>query len=316
MKMLMKIFTYILCAMFFVQIISNQAFASAVPDLSQKPSLTITYEDNDVALEGAEFDIYLVARMTMGGGFTLSDAFSDMPVDLGDLNIENLQQLASTLEIYTLNKQIEPTGSDAVGSNGQVTFEDLEPGLYLVLGKTFTFKDSKYNAKPFLLSLPYTNESDGQWIYDAHVLAKFTMDTSSDEFVERKVLKVWKDTGNESKRPANITVSLLRNGEVYDTVLLSKENNWKYSWKQLSADDTWTVIEDVPAGYTVTIVREGITFVVTNTKPPDTPPPPPDNPPDLPQTGQLWWPVPILGILGLLMIIAGLFFRRGAGDES
>lgn len=50
------------------------------------------------------------------------------------------------------------------------------------------------------------------------------------------------------------------------------------------------------------------------TPPPTTepPPPPPPPPPDLPQTGQLNWPVPIMAITGLILVIVGwsLCWRR------
>lgn len=36
----------------------------------------------------------------------------------------------------------------------------------------------------------------------------------------------------------------------------------------------------------------------------------------LPQTGQLWWPVPVLAAVGLLMIVIGLLRRRSAGYEE
>ena len=36
----------------------------------------------------------------------------------------------------------------------------------------------------------------------------------------------------------------------------------------------------------------------------------------LPQTGQLWWPVPVLVCMGLGCIAVGLIRRRKAGDES
>ena len=36
----------------------------------------------------------------------------------------------------------------------------------------------------------------------------------------------------------------------------------------------------------------------------------------LPQTGQLWWPVPMLACGGLGCIVVGLFRRRRAGDED
>lgn len=36
----------------------------------------------------------------------------------------------------------------------------------------------------------------------------------------------------------------------------------------------------------------------------------------LPQTGQLWWPVPILVFLGIAFIIVGIIFNRGLNDEN
>ena len=51
---------------------------------------------------------------------------------------------------------------------------------------------------------------------------------------------------------------------------------------------------------------------------PPTTPSVPDTPakPHLPQTGQLWWPVPVLAAAGLLSCVVGLIRRRGANDEE
>lgn len=51
--------------------------------------------------------------------------------------------------------------------------------------------------------------------------------------------------------------------------------------------------------------------VVKPTEPPETP-----APGKLPQTGQLWWPVPVLTSAGLLCIVVGLLRRRGNRDEA
>ncbi len=78
----------------------------------------------------------------------------------------------------------------------------------------------------------------------------------------------------------------------------------------------WRVVELTPEGYTVSITQEAGTFLVTNTpkQPPETPSvTPPVNPPGqktLPQTGALWWPVPILAAAGLLLIAAGAGKKR------
>ena len=71
------------------------------------------------------------------------------------------------------------------------------------------------------------------------------------------------------------------------------------------------------------ITREGITFVVTNTKKtdrtdtPDTPvkpsnPSKPSSPakPTLPQTGAVWWHVEALALSGLVFLILGALDRK------
>ncbi len=78
------------------------------------------------------------------------------------------------------------------------------------------------------------------------------------------VNKVWVgDTA--ANRPASITVNLLRNGEVYDTVTLSAGNGWHASWSNLDGDSRWSVEEaDVPEGY-ISSVRGTSAFTITNT---------------------------------------------------
>ena len=104
--------------------------------------------------------------------------------------------------------------------------------------------------------------------------------------------------------------------------MLNAANNWRYIWENLDDRSTWTLVEEKVDGYTVSITREGVTFVVTNTYVPETPnTPPPTEPgkpdqPSLPQTGQLWWPVPLLLVGGLLLVVIGLIRRRGIADEQ
>jgi hypothetical protein len=74
------------------------------------------------------------------------------------------------------------------------------------------------------------------------------------------------DTKTEG-RPKQIEAQLLRNGKVYETVTLSAENNWRYTWPELDAEQEWLVVEkDVPENYTVITDLQDTTFVITNTK--------------------------------------------------
>lgn len=85
-----------------------------------------------------------------------------------------------------------------------------------------------------------------------------------EETTSVSVNKVWVgDTA--ANRPASITVNLLRDGEVYDTVTLSARNGWYASWSNLDDESSWTVEEvNVPEGYTSTISGRSA-FTITNT---------------------------------------------------
>jgi len=185
---------------------------------------------------------------------------------------------------------------------------------------------------------------------DAAVKYTYKSDSSdsgppSSKTVSRKVIKVWEDAGYEDVRPDHIEVQLLKNGKVYDTAELNEKNNWRYTWTDLDSSAEWDITEEKMDSYAVEVYREGITFVVTNTSTTeifddpvpegylDFPEPPeitdldePEVPkegvdvpeenttessePSLPQTGQLWWPVPVLIMAGLLCLMIGLVFRK------
>ena len=129
--------------------------------------------------------------------------------------------------------------------------------------------------------------------------------------VDYTVQKVWEDKGYETKRPASIDVVLLKNGVEYNTQTLNEANGWKYTWTDLDGEATWEIKEkSVPAGYEVKTSLENYTVTMTNTYNPENKTTPPSGTTKktgkLPQTGMLWWPVPVLGCAGLLLILLGL----------
>lgn len=108
---------------------------------------------------------------------------------------------------------------------------------------------------------------------------------------EITVVKKWADDGKD--RPGSVTVQLLCDGEVYETVQLDDTNAWQHSWKMLLPDYEWTVKEtNVPAGYTESYSEKEQVITITNTK-------------ALLQTGQMNWPIPLLIGAGLICIGVG-----------
>ena len=320
-----KLLAVLLAAVLFLTL-SVPSLAAAAIDTSRAVSLTISYRQDGTPIAGALFALYRVADVDAYAEFTPAGDFKTYPVRYDGLDSAAWRALAETLAAYAQRDRLTPLDSGVTGKNGELAFptdgKRLLPGLYLVTGQPFSDGSNVYTAEPLLVSLPNLDAETDNWQYDVAVSLKHTCTPipvpPADDTEKRKVLKVWNDAGRESERPETLTIQLLKNGEIYDTVTLSERNSWRYSWDALPKYDknglpiVWRTAEMTPEGYTVSITQEAGTFVVTNTpkQPPVTPPVDPPGQKTLPQTGALWWPVPILAAAGLLLIAAGAGKKR------
>ena len=283
------------------------ALASGNIETGRLGSVSVKFGENGIGFADAAFSIYRVADISEDGTYTLTGDFVQYPVRLEDLDSSGWRALAQTLDAYAARDEIAPFMTRQTGPDGSFQIAGLSAGLYLISGEQYMDDDIVYTPEPMLVSIPGL-AADGTWVYDTDVSCKFEREDTTDSPVSRKVQKVWRDDGNEEKRPEDITVQLLENGNVVDTVVLSQKNNWEYTWNNLDGSSKWQIAEDgVPDGYTVTTTQEGNIFVLTNTYPGK-------QPPTLPQTGMLWWPVPLLACSGLLLIVTGLVVRRRQRD--
>ena len=307
-------------------LLTSVAQAAGSIDLTRKPTLTLTYRDGKTALSGAKFSIYRVADADETGELTVRSEFDEFDLDIRGKNDRRWREMAQTLESYVLRRELTPADSGKTDKTGMLTFptqgKTLAAGLYLVIGERHTQGGNDYDAEPFFVLLPTQDLENNEWVYDVSANVKFSKTPVPDDgdTVTRKVLKVW-DDGNAASRPQEITVQLLKDGVVYDTVRLNAKNSWRYTWSKLPKYDasgrriTWTVTETAVGGYTVSIRQEGVTFVVTNSRTPSTPAQP-STPagPSLPQTGTVWWPVGLLAVCGAALVLAGLRCGKGKRD--
>lgn len=96
------------------------------------------------------------------------------------------------------------------------------------------------------------------------------------------VQKLWNDSGNN--RPDSIFVELLENETVFEEIELNAENQWTYTWTNLSEKSDWSVREvDVPENYEVSYdIQEHLIRITNKEKDYDTPDlPEPAEPVDL-----------------------------------
>lgn len=278
---------------------------SAAPDSC---ALTVEYTDEQAGLiDGCAFQLYLIAEGDLNG-YTLTDAFTELEADAEEVDWgigEDVSNLADALSAHIEGNNIAPVQTDSTDQEGRITFDELPFGLYLALGDRVSKDGWIYTPQPILVWIPCTNP-DGGLDYAPVCSPKHDREPEEPEIepIEITVEKVWIDDGSH---PSLVTIQLLCDGEVYDEVTLNDQNNWRYAWKALEADHEWQIKEkNIPDGYTAKVTNKGTAYTVTNTK-------------GLPQTGQLWWPVPILLGAGLILVLFGCILhtcskKRAAAD--
>lgn len=286
-------------------------------------TVSIVFYHEDTPIENATFKIYKVAELD-GSEYVLVGDFANYSISFNDLSdADNLSSLTTTLSAYIMRDSIAPYAKGQTSYSGGLYLKDIEKGLYIGIGEPTKNGDTIYIPQPFLFAMPGST-ADGSDLYDVVVEPKYDLYKEGDT-VERRVLKIWDDSDNaDGSRPASITVQLLKNGEIYEEVVLNEANNWRHEWNELDAEYQWLVIEKaVPDGYTLAANQQGITFTLTNMHEPIDPPKDKDkdkdkdtDDPELPKTGQLWWPVPVLLAAGLVICFAGLFIKRRSDSKN
>jgi len=401
-----RIFAILLCVILSFGLLPLSAGAETI-DTGRECALTVNFYDSGAPIAGFPFAIYRVADVDAQGSFTLAGDFQKYPVQLNGLTQEQYADLARTLDAYARQDGLTPLETMQTRSTGSAYFENLRTGLYLVAGSSAVINGKSFTTDPFLVSLP-SQDAGGTLVYEVITQPKHITSEIPDtpEIVARRVLKLWQGDVEEF-RPEGVTVRLLKDGVVYDTVTLTRDNSWRYAWEALPKFDTdghlirWQLTEEVPEGYLVSLGQEEDAFLLTNTLDPDTAlttrrvqkrwddkgytskrpasvtvellcggqvydtreltaankwqyvwenlPVKDKNGKDniwtlretdakgytstvwaegetfivlnrynaakLPQTGQLWWPVPLLSAVGLVLLAAGLVLRKRQGRE-
>lgn len=309
-----RFFAVLLCFVIFVSAWAMQVSAQESIDVTKDITFTVEFRDGARAITGAEFLIYKLGAFDENGQLTVQNEFANYPVEIDLSDDPASRNTALTLEGYILRDELAPYDRCKTDINGIAAFpnekDSLKPGAYLVVSADFVENDTAYISLPFIAVLPAYGEDGTALSYDVTAVPKYETLSVDGEGISRKVVKVWDDENNVSARPEKVTVDLLCNGEVFDTVVLRSDNNWRYEWDGLDESCHWTVVERETEGYTVEVSREESLFVITNTSQTETDDGNKDDE-KLPQTGQLWWPVPVLLALGVLLIVFGAIRRRG-----
>lgn len=257
---------------------------------AQSGDLTVAFP-----VEGIAFFLYRVGEMNEGVVFDEPFASVSSAGIVGDA--EAAARAAALLVPLAQASSVVPR--TAVVTSGNAVFPELPAGVYLLTADAFVDEENgaQYYILPMLVSIPGRSvQGDADW----HVFAaaKYTGQ------LDISVIKVWKND-QPSNRPLGILVQLKKNGEPEGVpVMLTKDKQWRHTWTDLDPTMEYTVEEVTKlSSYTTTIQQQGNLFQITNTRntPPST---------QLPQAGQLWWPVYAMGLGGMLLVLLGVLRSR------
>ena len=302
-KHINKIIAIFIAMLMMVNVAPKMLYAEEKVDTNQKCTLEIKYEAID-----AQLRLYRIAEIDEDASFTLTEAYQDYRVALDD----DAEAAALALESYINRDQKVPEAYAQTDKNGVVRFENLETGIYLLLSNRVEKDTFCYEPLPVMVSLPSKSVEMSQYQYDVVINMKYTKMNIEDlpETIDMKVMKSWVG-GSAQNQPKSIVATLLKDGFEHDKVELSQANNWQHEWKDLSSKFVWDVIEDkVPEHYTLKKNKNNLTIILTNTYDDSDDDSGNKKPPKAPDSGQLWWPIPLLVVGGLSFVVLGFILRK------
>ena len=274
----------------------------------QTCTLTLCYSYDGTAFADVPVRLYRIAEVSADFQYTLTTPFAHSGLILNGIRTNGeWNVIRSTLETLILADGIEPDATATTDEAGLASFRDLPTGLYLALVDPIHLDGLHCIFDSALIALPGLGE-DGLWQYEVAVKAKGEAlpPIEPDEELQLKVLKLWKGDEGQSTRPDAIQVEIFRDNTLYETVTLSADTGWSYTWTVKNDGASWHVVErNTPDGYTMTVEDRGNSFLITNTFDG-----PPIRPPQTGDTANILLYIVLMSISGSMLIILGITGKR------
>lgn len=318
---------YILCLCMLLAVLFKNIPVLAAGEAEKEESISVL-----CPVEGMKLSLYRVAEYEDTGSLSLTETFLAYPVSLEQTEQAGWQGAADTLAACIRRDGIKADAVAEAKADKKACFTKLSGGLYLVIGQPLEVEEEKktqvYTPQVALIALPDASKETVPAQITA-VLKYEKKEADTQGYNKLQVVKVWKQD-DKKNRPDAIQVELLQtdakgNTTIADRQTLDEDNQWSYTWEKLSAKAHWSVTEaQVPSGYTESTQREGDTVVLTNTAKKAAQTRQEDTAPGqtkelskkLPQTGQRWWPIPLLLLAGICCLLSGRALRQSAQEKK
>lgn len=277
-------------------------------DTDKSCSLTLSYSVGGTPISDVSVRLYMIAEISSDFIYTPTSPFSSSNLILNGIQtVGEWNIIRTTVQSVIIADSISEISSAVTDSDGKVYFDNLKAGLYIAISDPTTVENNVCRFESALISLPNL-DTDGLWLYDVSASPKPIVIPPTEEETELKILKLW-NGDSKSDRPERVEIEIFRNGESYQTVFLTEENNWTYSWKSKIDGAEWKVVErHIPKGYSMTVEEKEDSFILTNTYISSHPEEP--KPPETGDTSNVLFYIILLNLVGITLTVLGILGKR------
>lgn len=255
-------------------------------DFNQKGSimLELVEQEHNEKIADANIEIIKIAdaKVDLNGNlyYEYVTSLNNCNVDIKDVTKIDVNELTTCINDNT------DKVSNLTDSNGIVSFNNLDLGLYLVRQ---TNKLNNYTSiDSYLVTIPTIE--DNTWIYDIHSVPK----TEIQKKMEITIIIEWKT--EKDIKDKEVTAELFNDNQKVNEYLITKDDNWTRSDTVLLSDK-YSVKGETIEGFNISYVIEGNVFRIIYS----------DN---LPQTGENVYVTYILAFTGLIFIMLGVTLKK------
>ena len=317
------------------------------PDITRKASLTLRYHQHNLNFEGVEFRAYKIADMTELARFEFVSGFDSYPVEFPEnMTDSDWTNLAETLAGYVERDGLKCDFDGKTNAAGEVKFSDLDAGLYLITGGSHvreymsgeikhprrvlkSWSDKGFEAyRPELVIVDLLR--DGK-VFESVELSdknnwRYTWEELNNQYQWRIVERLVQDYRVSGRQEGSTYVITNRYIDTYVPVNPDKPDKPSKPTELGKPTEPTNPVQPVDPGKPSEPSNPVTPTEPTNPVQPVDPiepsnpvvPVDPTGPtgPKLPQTGQLWWPVPVLAFAGVVLFGAGYLLVKSVRDQD
>lgn len=246
-----------------------------------KVTLTVPKEaDNDFADKLGEVDFVFQVQAFHAAQLTVNKVWSDGNWNHASEGV-TVELLRTANGITTVDRTVELSAANS----WTYTFSGLD---------TDYAWDVREASAPQGYGVSYSRVGNQVTITNTNGEGKLPLDLT--------VSKRWDASGHEC--PNFVTVGLYDGDMLIDTQTLNADNYWQYRWYDPGRLGNWSVKElNIPQNFTPTYMPTVSGVVITNTY-------------KLVQSGQLNWPVAVMGVMGAALIAGGIVLASKKKKEN